>query len=102
MVFFNYGGGSVEMAAASIDPRWLNKTMLRAVFSYPFLQLGCNRITTRVRADNSHSIRITERLGLIREGTMRQALDGVDVHVYGMLKNECRWINGQKINAEGA
>lgn len=92
VVFFDYTKFDCEMAVASIDPRWLNKTILRAIFRYAFEQLGCHRVTGRVKADNLHAIQFDEKLGFVREGTLRQAVDGVDVHIYGMLKTECRWI----------
>jgi RimJ/RimL family protein N-acetyltransferase len=92
VVFYNMTNTNIEMAAVSIYPLWLNRSILGSIFRYPFEQLECDRITTRVRADNVHSMRITEKLGFIREGTMREALDGYDVHVYGMLRRECRWI----------
>lgn len=80
------------MSVVAIDPHWLNRTILRAIFRYPFEQLGCHRVTARVMADNQHAIDFDEKIGFVREGTMRQARNGTDVHIYGMLKTECRWI----------
>ncbi|MBL4680858.1 MAG: GNAT family N-acetyltransferase [Pseudomonadales bacterium] len=92
VVYYCYRHPNIEMAIAAISPRWATKTTLRAFFEYPFDQLGCNRVTVLVDSDKAQVRRFDERLGFIREGTLREANPNGDAEIYGMLKNECRWI----------
>lgn len=75
------------------NARWLNRTSLRAIFSYPFKQCGCRRLTTLVRSDNPHADVVARKAGFKYEGRLRAAeADGADLLVYGMLADECRWL----------
>lgn len=76
--------------------KWISPAFLGAIFWYPFEQLKCNRITVFVRVDNVDSQRFVEHLGFKREGQLRAACtDGSDLIIYGMLKSECRYIEGK-------
>jgi RimJ/RimL family protein N-acetyltransferase len=93
-----YTGPSITAHVAGSPGRyWGNRDFLWRVFAYPFLQLQCNRITGFVRADNFEAQRLDEHLGFKREGVLRQAnRDGTDMIVYGMLKDECRFLRMKK------
>ena len=95
VVFEGYTGSSISIHVAALEGRlWLSKEFLFRVFAYPFLQLECNRVTGLVRVDNPKAQKLDEHLGFIREGVMRRgATDGTDYIIYGMLKEECRWLN---------
>lgn len=84
---------SCEMAVASdASGHWLSRDLLRAVFRYPFLQLGLRRVTARIEADNAAALRLDEHLGFKREGVQRQQFGDTDCVLMGMLREECRWI----------
>lgn len=89
-----YTKASINMHVAADEKNyWISKSFLRASFGYPFHQLKCHRVTALVRADNARSRRLTEHLGWKQEGLIRMGnADGTDVVLYGMLKNECRWL----------
>ena len=73
--------------------RWMTKDFLWRCFAYPFIQLQCNRITGLVRVDNLAAQKFDEHLGFVKEGLLRKAAkDGTDYIVYGMLREECRWL----------
>jgi RimJ/RimL family protein N-acetyltransferase len=95
VVFEGYTGSSISMHVAALEGKnWLSKEFLFRVFAYPFLQLECNRVTGLVRVDNSKAQKFDEHLGFVKEGIMRKgATDGTDYIIYGMLKEECRWLN---------
>lgn len=90
--FDNYSKDNIELFMAGNDPRWASKVFIKAVFNYVFNQLGCTRCTARVDADNATALNIDKKLGFVEEGRMRQANQGKDVIILGMLKNECRWL----------
>jgi len=94
VVYNWYTGPSISIhVAAEPGRRWLNRDFLFRVFAYPFLQLNCNRVTGLVRVDNLDAQRFDEHLGFVREGVIRQgAEDKTDFILYGMLKDECRWL----------
>jgi RimJ/RimL family protein N-acetyltransferase len=95
VVFEQYNGLNIFMHVAIEDGAVVTRKDLRIAFAYPFVHLGCKRITGLVRADNARAQRFDEHLGFRQEGALRQAAaDGTDMVVYGMLKEECRWIGG--------
>ena len=98
VVYYAYRWPNIEMACASESPRWLNKKNLFAFFKYPFYQLGCKRVTSIVDVDNERAIKFNEKLGFIRECTLKDANPSGDAHLYRMLIDECKWLKyGLKI-----
>lgn len=94
VVYNLYNGPSICMhVAAEPSKRWLNKDFLFRAFAYPFIQLDCNRVTGLVKVNNLEARRFNEHLGFKQEGVIRKgAEDGTDMILYGMLKEECRWL----------
>lgn len=89
---------SMETAeiAYHLDEAWIGRGVgaaaVRALVDLLFTRGGLRRLTATVSVDNPRSIRLLERLGFQREGTMREAyrIEGrlVDQHVYGLLRHE--------------
>lgn len=69
----------------------LTPEYLHAIFDYPFQT--CRRITVLVSSNNFRSKRFVEHLGFTQEGRLRCGAPDGDLLVFGMLKEECRWIN---------
>lgn len=96
VVYTHYCGTDIRMHTAGVG-RWLSRQGLFRFYAYPFIQLGCRRVTGLVRADNPTAQRFNEKLGYVKEGVLRDADDdGCDLIVYGMTKAECRWIENKK------
>lgn len=97
VVFEGKNGTNIFMHVASDGSRhWMTPAYMAACFRYAFVQEECSRITGLVRADNVDAQRFDEHLGFKREGQLRAACtDGTDLVVYGMLKSECRYIEGR-------
>lgn len=88
-------GLMVEMSAAGADPRWLTKDLIRFAFGYAFGQLDCRRMNTVTPASNLAAQKVDEKLGFTLEGRIRKAMpNGDDALFYGMLREECRWLEG--------
>lgn len=93
VVYTMYTGNGIMMNVAGGYKGWINRAFLRAAFAYPFKQLGCTRVSGLVRADNYAAQQFDERLGFKREGLVRRGDDdGTDLIMYGMLREECKWI----------
>jgi len=75
--------------------RGIVTSSVSSVIGYGFGRLGLNRIELQCAAGNLASRRVAERLGFTLEGTLRQSeiLHGavVDVHVFGMLREEFKF-----------
>jgi RimJ/RimL family protein N-acetyltransferase len=65
VVFHNYApeAGVIELSSASITKRWLSRPMLKAMFGYPFDEIGCQMVVLRVSERNTVMIEIAERFG---------------------------------------
>jgi RimJ/RimL family protein N-acetyltransferase len=99
VVYDRYSGNDLCMHVAAIpSARWATKDAMYRFFAYPFLQLGVTRVTGLVAADNAAARKFDEHIGFVFEGTMRRGMaDGTDLIVYGMLRDECRWINHEPV-----
>lgn len=93
IVYTDYYPHMLEMHIVSIDKRWATRHNLRTLFSYPFIQLGLERVQAILAASNEGAISMAERLGFKREGYHSKAYTGgVDAVSYGMLKHQCKWV----------
>lgn len=65
VVYHNFQpeSGVIELSAASTSKRWLTRQVLKAMFSYPFDQLGCQMVVLRVSERNTPMIRIGKAYG---------------------------------------
>lgn len=97
VLFEQHNGPNVMMHVASDGSRhWMTPAYMAACFKYPFLCLNVNRVSGLVRADNLDAQRFDEALGFNKEGVLREAAsDGTDLVLYGMLKRECRYLDGK-------
>lgn len=89
--------GDIMVSLAFDRPHWALPYTLRMLFTYPFVTLGCERITAAIPRSNARSRRICERLGFKLEGVCRKAFGRKeDAMLYGILRSECRYLDGQK------
>jgi RimJ/RimL family protein N-acetyltransferase len=65
VLYHNWSSESeaIEITAAASDPRWLTKKTLRAVFEYPFQQIGCQAVVARIAESNKRARRIWRAVG---------------------------------------
>lgn len=97
VVFSDYRpNDSAWISIYTTDKHWCTAKCLKQIFGIGFDALHCRRLNALIRADNQNSISLSERCGFVREGKMRSYFaDGVDALVFGMLRNECKFINKQ-------
>lgn len=87
------GHANIFMSAAFDSPAWATRKTLRRLYSYPFIQIGCRRMTTITQATNTAALRADLKMGFKVEGTIRCMFPGdVDGVALGMLREECVWI----------
>ena len=93
LIYTDYVGTSIDIhIGAHPNKRWMTKELLIMIFHYPFIQLGVQRITAKIASKNKDARNLAERWGFTQEGAMREAIKDDDLIIYGMLKNECKWI----------
>lgn len=90
VLYKNYSSGDIEMVCAG-EPGWVTPSILKFVFSYPFEQLNCNRITCLAHRKNKAMRNYLLRMGFKLEGVKRKALNGADLFIFGLLKGERKW-----------
>ena len=96
-LYSEHTGHNVYMHFASDSPKCATKRTFGAWFSYPFIQLGCKRVTALIAKPNKKSRAFVERAGFKLEGVARKGFDGIrDACIYGMLFSECRYIMSPK------
>lgn len=89
LLFHSWTKNDIEISVAAIE---LPRSLLRHVYKYVVVQLGCRRATFRTRADNHQAIRAMERLGAAEEGRLRKYYPGdVDAVLFGVLKEEYKY-----------
>lgn len=98
VLYERFSGPNVWMHIAA-EPgglRWLSAVTARVAFSYPFLQLGVQRITGYVEASNVACLRFAKHLGFKTEAVLAGAArDGGDVEVLVLWRKDCRYVDPQ-------
>lgn len=94
VLYEGYNNHNVWMhVAAEPGGKWLNREFLRYVFYYPFVELGCKRVSGYVEASNKAARRFDEHLGFQQEAVLQGAAsDGGDVILYVMRRENCRYL----------
>lgn len=92
VVYNEFRGHSMHVSMASVTPRWATRKSLMALFAYPFMQCKVARLTAYTGRSMTSVRKFMERLGFVLEGTMRKGFADDDCVIYGMLRDECRWI----------
>jgi len=103
VVYNNWSGAGVCAHIGALPGRrWMTRAFLRAMFEYPFVQCNRRRITALVARKNRHARRFVENLGFKHEGCVRHALERDDWILYGMLREECRFLEQPKDRRKAA
>jgi len=95
-VFHDYRPPSIEVTFVTTTPRWASRANIKAILNYPFVQLGCKRVTAITPEDNKQARAFLERLGFKQEGVHPDVYKDNDVAgiSYGMLRRDAeRWLS---------
>lgn len=91
VIYEGFNGHNVWMHCAI--PGRMTREFLHYCFQYPFLELGCKRVSAYVEASNAKARRFDEHLGFKPEARLRGAAsDGGDVILYAMTREGCRYV----------
>lgn len=99
VVYSHFSSRNCQLSIATDgSKRWATRRTLRAIFSAPFAHWNLRRVTFVVAADNDRSLKMMQHcgrspLGVVPEGRVRAAFpNDVDGLLFGMLREECRWL----------
>lgn len=64
-VYHNYhpSEGVIELTSGSLSKKWLTRPVIRAMFSLPFVRLGCQLVVLRVSERNNGMCKIARKFG---------------------------------------
>tara|TARA_R110000787_G_scaffold126662_1_gene237967 strand:+ start:308 stop:802 length:495 start_codon:yes stop_codon:yes gene_type:complete len=100
-LYSNHSGHNIDMHFATDSPKCATKRNFRAWFGYPFLQLGCKRVTAIIVKSNKKSRKFVERAGFRLEGVARKGFDGIrDACIYGMLFEDCKYLKTPQVRRQ--
>ncbi len=99
IVYHHFVGHDIQASVAADRPDWAFPSTLRTLFSVPFDQYGCVRMTCITARNNKRCRRFLEGIGFRLEGMARKAIDGVqDAACYSILRDECKFL--RKLNEQ--
>lgn len=98
ILYEGYTGTNIFMHCASDgSKRWLTKSFLHAIFAYPFLYLGCKRVSGLTPATNHRAVDFNRKIGLEFEAVIEEGCRSGDLILTRMWKKDCRWLLSDKL-----
>ena len=96
LLFSDWDGYNIWVHLALESPRVCQRRFIKMLFTYCFIQLKCGRITAMCINGYKRNERLLKGTGFVKEGRIRKVMkvNGkfIDGALYGMLKEECRWV----------
>jgi RimJ/RimL family protein N-acetyltransferase len=94
-VYNDWTPPNIQITFAVGDKRWASRAAIACILSYPFVQLGCLRITavTAVGNDRARAFLTNPLIGFKQEGYHPNWFPDSDAVSYGLLRKDCQWVN---------
>lgn len=95
--YYEFNGRHAFMSVSSDGSgHWLTRRFLWAVFHYPFMVLGLQRVSILVDATNERSRRFVEHVGFRFMTRLSDASEGGDMLLFSMHRTECDYVKDAK------
>lgn len=93
-VYNNWRHPNIEITFAVESHKWASRSAIACILRYPFVQLGCLRITafTAARNDRARAFLVNPLIGFEQEGYHPNGFPEDDAVSYGLLRWNCRWL----------
>jgi RimJ/RimL family protein N-acetyltransferase len=102
-VFHHFRFPDIEISFVTAHKHWATPQTVRGIMRYPFVQLGCKRLTAITEAKNQPTRAFLCRLGFRQEGVHPDVFNDGDAISYGLLRKDAeRWLAEDKEWARGA
>lgn len=102
IIFTNHQKDIGDICFDVIAPNgnWGADDIWATISDYVFNVLKCERLTMVLPKAAKVNRALAERVGFVMEGTRRKAYPGgVNAIMYGMLREDCRWLTADKAAA---
>lgn len=81
------------MSIAAASPRWASKEVFGTMLGFPFLQLGCARVTTWQPEGHKIAHKLVKGVGFKVEGIKRKGFGDKDTVMLGLMREEAEpWL----------
>lgn len=90
-LFNDFNGANIEMTIYAEHGR-MTRRLLRYVARYVFMQLGCRRLSAKIKRSNKRALKAAYRYGFRYEGISKAYFHDSDAVRFFMLRDDCRWI----------
>ncbi len=61
---------TISFSIAAASPRWAHRSIIKQLFSYPFDQLGVEKVWTATPSKNTAALRLCKGVGMTQEATL--------------------------------
>tara|TARA_R110000744_G_scaffold340607_1_gene445860 strand:- start:3386 stop:3820 length:435 start_codon:yes stop_codon:yes gene_type:complete len=94
-IYNNFRDCDIEISFAASTPKWATRGNIRAMLSYPFVQLGVKRLSAITTKKNKRCRKLLTGLGFRQEGAHPFAGgDGATAITYGLYCEPAKkWVN---------
>jgi RimJ/RimL family protein N-acetyltransferase len=96
LLFSDYDKYNIWVHLALESPRVCQRRFIKMLFTYCFITAKCGRITAMCKNGYKRNERLLKGVGFIKEGIIRKVMkinnEFVDGAIYGMLKEDCKWV----------
>ena len=96
LLFSDYDKHNIWVHLALESPRVCQRRFIKMLFTYCFIQLKCGRITAMCKNGYERNERLLKGVGFTKEGVVRKVMkidnEFVDGAIYGILKEDCKWV----------
>lgn len=97
VIYNNMDGANLCVHVGAVNGcQWLTPKFLFSAFDYPFNQLGMRRVTAPIKSNRKNVIEFARNLGFTHDGTLKNYYADDDLHLYGLLKEDCRFLELRK------
>ena len=62
--------GTMQMSAASDDPRWLSRSIVKELLAYAFVEKGRQKLWCAIPHSNVRALKVIKGLGFTQEGVL--------------------------------
>jgi RimJ/RimL family protein N-acetyltransferase len=92
-LYSNYEHPNIVGTFVTTSPNWASRQVIKEIFHYPFVQLGCKRVTGMIEENNATAREFFERLGFKQEARLEDWFtSGAGICYALFAKDAARWL----------
>ena len=92
VLYEDFTGSSITATIAVAPGAVLTREFTQAIFTYPFMQLGCGKMLALIHENNWRSHRLVKHMGFKVEAVIADYYPDGALNICTMTKADCRWL----------